>query len=98
MSYTYPSQNIFGSAVEGGVILGGAYLGGRARHHARAPRHHAAHHATPAKMERQAVKAAVKHESKEQLAHMLPAREILKLVPKGKLEKKVVSKELRHRK
>jgi hypothetical protein len=92
MSYTLP----YGMAELGGAILGGAIH--RKKHHVgHHVKHHVAHHLTAAAMlggkkaVKAEMKAVAKHESKEQLARKLPEKEVLKLVPKDKLEKKVVA-------
>ncbi len=85
----------------GGVALGGSIVGGArhakhplAGHHAKKAHHAPSHHAVKQEVKKE-LKSAARHESKEKLARELPVREVLKLVPKGKLEKKVVAKELR---
>jgi hypothetical protein len=95
MSYNLPYGlgATLGGAILGGATLGGAILGGRK--HKAAAKHKGKAILGGKEAVRKEMKTEARHASKTSLARALPEKELLKLVPKAKLESKVVSRQMK---
>jgi hypothetical protein len=95
MSYSLPyGCATLGGAILGGATLGGAILGGR-KHKSAAAKHKGKAMLGGKEAVRKEMKTEARHASKTSLARALPEKELLKLVPKAKLESKVVSRQMK---